>query len=49
LTAPAPETRRGSALALANNGARAIVADVLDEQGPETVDLMEAAGGDVMC
>jgi NAD(P)-dependent dehydrogenase (short-subunit alcohol dehydrogenase family) len=39
---------RSSALALANNGARLVVADVLDEQGRETVDLIEAAGGEAM-
>jgi NAD(P)-dependent dehydrogenase (short-subunit alcohol dehydrogenase family) len=37
-----------SALALADNGARVVIADVLDEQGRETVDLIEDAGGEAM-
>jgi NAD(P)-dependent dehydrogenase (short-subunit alcohol dehydrogenase family) len=49
VTGGASGTIRSSALAVANNGARVVVADVLDEQGRETVDLMEAAGGDAKC
>jgi NAD(P)-dependent dehydrogenase (short-subunit alcohol dehydrogenase family) len=37
---------RSTALAFANSGARVVVADILDEQGRETVDLIEAAGGE---
>src|SRR5262249_21754619 len=39
---------RCSALAFAEHKARVIVSDVLDEQGRETVDLIEAAGGEAI-
>jgi NAD(P)-dependent dehydrogenase (short-subunit alcohol dehydrogenase family) len=48
VTGAASGIGRSSALALANEGARVVVADVLDEQGRETVDLIEAAGGEAI-
>jgi NAD(P)-dependent dehydrogenase (short-subunit alcohol dehydrogenase family) len=39
---------RSSALAFAQNGARVVAADVLDDQGRETVDQIEAAGGEAI-
>jgi NAD(P)-dependent dehydrogenase (short-subunit alcohol dehydrogenase family) len=48
VTGAASGIGRSSALAFAETGARVVVADVLDEQGRETVDLIEAAGGEAM-
>src|ERR1700687_4134115 len=45
VTGAASGIGRASALAFANDGARVVVADVAAEQGRETVDLIEAAGG----
>src|SRR5438270_4606726 len=48
VTGAASGIGRSSALAFASDGARVVVADVLDEQGRETVDLIEAAGGEAI-
>src|SRR5947207_2241823 len=48
VTGAASGIGRSSALAFAENGARVVVADVLDEQGRETVDRIEAAGGEAI-
>ena len=48
VTGAASGIGRSSALAFANKGARVVVADVLDELGRETVDLIEAAGGEAI-
>jgi NAD(P)-dependent dehydrogenase (short-subunit alcohol dehydrogenase family) len=48
VTGAASGIGRASALAFAGDGARVVVADVLDEQGRETVDLIEAAGGEAI-
>jgi NAD(P)-dependent dehydrogenase (short-subunit alcohol dehydrogenase family) len=48
VTGAASGIGRSSALAFANTGARVVVADVLDEQGRETVDLIESAGGEAI-
>src|SRR5712692_4252615 len=39
---------RSSALAFAEDGARVVVADILADQGRETVDLIESAGGEAI-
>jgi NAD(P)-dependent dehydrogenase (short-subunit alcohol dehydrogenase family) len=46
VTGAASGIGRASALAFASERARVVVADVLEEQGRETVDLIEAAGGE---
>jgi NAD(P)-dependent dehydrogenase (short-subunit alcohol dehydrogenase family) len=48
VTGAASGIGRSSALAFAEDGARVVVADVLDEQGRETVDRIEAAGGEAI-
>jgi len=48
VTGAASGIGRSSALAFATNGARVVVADILEEQGRETVDLIEAAGGEAI-
>jgi NAD(P)-dependent dehydrogenase (short-subunit alcohol dehydrogenase family) len=48
VTGAASGIGRASALAFAADGARVVVADVSDEQGRETVDLIESAGGEAM-
>lgn len=48
VTGAASGIGRSTALAFANDGARVVVADLLDEQGRERVDLIEAAGGEAM-
>ena len=48
VTGAASGIGRSSALAFAQDGAKVVVADVLDEQGRETVDLIEAAGGEAI-
>jgi len=48
VTGAASGIGRSSALAYAQSGARVVVSDVLDEQGRETVDLIEAAGGEAI-
>jgi len=48
VTGAASGIGRSSALAFAHDGARVVVADVLDEQGRETAHLIEAAGGEAI-
>jgi len=48
VTGAASGIGRSSALAFAEDGARVVVADVVDEQGRETVDRIEAAGGEAI-
>jgi|SRR5439155_12651448 len=48
VTGAASGIGRSSALAFAEDGARVVVADVLDEQGRETVDRIEAVGGEAI-
>jgi NAD(P)-dependent dehydrogenase (short-subunit alcohol dehydrogenase family) len=48
VTGAASGIGRASALAFADGGARVVVADVAAEQGRETVDLIEAAGGEAI-
>jgi NAD(P)-dependent dehydrogenase (short-subunit alcohol dehydrogenase family) len=48
VTGAASGIGRATALAFAEAGARVVVADVLDEQGRQTVDLIEAAGGEAI-
>jgi NAD(P)-dependent dehydrogenase (short-subunit alcohol dehydrogenase family) len=48
VTGAASGIGRSSALAFAASGARVAVADVLDEQARETVDRIEAAGGEAI-
>ena len=48
VTGAASGIGRSSALAFAEDGARVVVADVLDEQGRETVDRIEASGGEAI-
>ena len=48
VTGAASGIGRASALAFANDGARVVVADVAADQGRETVDLIEAAGGEAI-
>jgi NAD(P)-dependent dehydrogenase (short-subunit alcohol dehydrogenase family) len=45
VTGAASGIGRSSALAFASDGAKVVVADVLDEQGRETVGRIDAAGG----
>jgi NAD(P)-dependent dehydrogenase (short-subunit alcohol dehydrogenase family) len=48
VTGAASGIGRSSALAFAREGARVVVADVLDDQGRETVDRIETAGGEAI-
>jgi NAD(P)-dependent dehydrogenase (short-subunit alcohol dehydrogenase family) len=48
VTGAASGIGRSSALAFAQSGARVVAADVLEEQGRETVDQIEAAGGEAI-
>ncbi|MGI9148486.1 MAG: SDR family oxidoreductase [Chloroflexota bacterium] len=48
VTGAASGIGRSTALAFANEGAKILVADVLADQGRETVDLIEAAGGEAI-
>ena len=48
VTGAASGIGRASALAFAEDGARVVVADVAADQGRETVDLIEAAGGEAI-
>jgi NAD(P)-dependent dehydrogenase (short-subunit alcohol dehydrogenase family) len=48
VTGAASGIGRSSARAFAEDGARVVVADVLAEQGRETVDLIETAGGEAI-
>jgi NAD(P)-dependent dehydrogenase (short-subunit alcohol dehydrogenase family) len=48
VTGAASGIGRSSALAFAAEGAKVIVADAQDDRGRETVDLIEAAGGDAV-
>ena len=48
VTGAASGIGRSTALAFAHNGARVVVADVVDDLGRETVDLIEAAGGEAI-
>src|SRR5262245_55524828 len=48
VTGAASGIGRSTALAFAHNGTRVVVADVTDDAGRETVDLIEAAGGDAI-
>lgn len=48
VTGAASGIGRSTALAFAGYGTSVVVADVADEQGRQTVDLIEAAGGDAM-
>ncbi len=48
VTGAASGIGRSSALAFAEDGARVVVADILADQGRETVDLIESAGGEAI-
>jgi NAD(P)-dependent dehydrogenase (short-subunit alcohol dehydrogenase family) len=48
VTGAASGIGRSTALAFARNGARVVVADMVDDLGRETVDLIEAAGGEAI-
>jgi NAD(P)-dependent dehydrogenase (short-subunit alcohol dehydrogenase family) len=48
VTGAASGIGRSSALTFAKHGARVVVADVVDEQGRETVDRIESAGGEAV-
>ena len=48
VTGAASGIGRASAMAFAAHGASEVVADVADESGRETVDMIEAAGGDAI-
>ena len=48
VTGAASGIGRASAMACAAHGASEVVADVADESGRETVDMIEAAGGDAI-
>jgi NAD(P)-dependent dehydrogenase (short-subunit alcohol dehydrogenase family) len=48
VTGAASGIGRSSALAFAEHGAKVVVADVLEEQGRQTVDLIESAGGEAI-
>jgi NAD(P)-dependent dehydrogenase (short-subunit alcohol dehydrogenase family) len=48
VTGAASGIGRSSAMAFAQQGARVVVADVHDDQGRETVDRIESAGGDAI-
>ena len=48
VTGAASGIGRASAMAFAAHGASVVVADVADESGRETVDMIEAAGGDAI-
>ena len=45
VTGAASGIGRSSALAFADDGAKVVVADILTDQGRDTVDLIESAGG----
>jgi NAD(P)-dependent dehydrogenase (short-subunit alcohol dehydrogenase family) len=48
VTGAASGIGRSSALAFAEDGARVVVADVQEEQGRQTVDMIETAGGEAI-
>jgi NAD(P)-dependent dehydrogenase (short-subunit alcohol dehydrogenase family) len=48
VTGAASGIGRSSALAFAEEGGKVVVADVLEEQGRQTVDLIETAGGEAI-
>ena len=48
VTGAASGIGRSCALAFAQKGARVVAADVLDDQGRQTVDLVETAGGEAI-